>query len=176
MPALLRRSQEQKGQPPPSSSVPIDQSPPPEEEKKPLEGEVPNFEDYRPTPEELAGSAPKGPADRSKMLTEALQQGDESSVMQVVIELSSELSMAQETTISPQTLDQLVAPLVQCLGTQHSPDSTRNPKPANPLSLRHNLSHPDARHQAYPLQPSCWSRRRHSPLQEIGKRRVHRVG
>jgi len=57
-----------------------------------------------------------------KNVMDAFNSGDPSQIMSVVIELSGELSMAQETTIPPHFIDQLVAPLVQCLKMDGSPD------------------------------------------------------
>ena len=47
--------------------------------------------------------------------------------MQTVIELSSELSMAQDTTISQRFLDQLVVPLIHCLDMTPFPDIISKP-------------------------------------------------
>ena len=55
-----------------------------------------------------------------------LNSEDPSQIMTTVMELSSELSMAQESTISPQILEQLVSPLIQCMGMDIIPDIVCN--------------------------------------------------
>jgi hypothetical protein len=63
-----------------------------------------------------AGMGRGGPTpDRLQQLMGNLQSGDESLMTQAVMELASELSMAQDTTMSQRYLEQLVGPLVQCL-------------------------------------------------------------
>ena len=64
--------------------------------------------------------------DHMKSVFVSLNSGDPSIIMTTVIELSSELSMAQETTISPQILEQLVGPLIQCMSMDLTPDIVCN--------------------------------------------------
>ena len=60
-----------------------------------------------------------------KQLLDHLQSGDEIRIMQAVMDLSSELNMAQETAISQQTLEQFVQPLLNCLKMTSLPDIIR---------------------------------------------------
>ena len=55
-------------------------------------------------------------------LIEAFKANKKEEIMPIVIELSTELSMAQEATIPPNVLEELAAPLVYCLKIDSSPD------------------------------------------------------
>ena len=55
-------------------------------------------------------------------LIEAFKANKKEEIMPIVIELSTELSMAQEATIPPNILEELAAPLVYCLKIDSSPD------------------------------------------------------
>jgi hypothetical protein len=57
-----------------------------------------------------------------KAVFENLNSGDPSRIVTTVMELSTELSMAQESTIPSQVLDKLVLPLIKCLNMEAIPD------------------------------------------------------
>jgi len=57
-----------------------------------------------------------------KAVLENLNSGDPSCIISTVMGLSTELSMAQESTIPSQVLDRLVLPLIKCLSMQAIPD------------------------------------------------------
>jgi len=71
----------------------------------------------------MAGAvAGKGLSERHKQLLQQLKSGDETFMMQAVIDLASELSMAQDTALSQQALEQFVQPLIDCLRKTGFPD------------------------------------------------------
>ena len=86
------------------------------------------------------GGAMGGMRERYKQLLEGLKSGEEARMMQAVIDLSSELSMAQDSAISPHTLEQFVQPLVEALKKDAFPDIVRTLF-ALTSSLCHHLSH-----------------------------------
>lgn len=51
---------------------------------------------------------------------------EESSLMQGLLELSTELSMAQETTFPQPILDQFAVKLMKCMNMDHLPEVVRN--------------------------------------------------
>lgn len=85
-------------------------------------GEQPDFYKIM----QLAGGNIGGPMPENyKQLLEHIKSGDEIQIMQAVMDLSTELSMAQETAISQQTLEQFIQPLLNCLKMASMPDIIR---------------------------------------------------
>ncbi len=111
-------------------------------------------------------------SERYKQLLEQLKSGDEVKIMQATIDFSSELSMAQDTSIPQFTLEQFIQPLVDCLKMQSFPDIIRTPSVLTPDSLLHSLHNSHHRHPSSPLQQAGICQRRGPAVSETGKRRV----
>lgn len=73
----------------------------------------------------MAGRAGGAMPEKFKQVLEHLNSGDEVRIMQAVMDLSTELSMMQETAISQHTLEQFVPPLINCLKMVAFPDIMR---------------------------------------------------
>lgn len=57
-----------------------------------------------------------------KELLAAIESDDVSKISAAAMQLSSELSMLQDSSIPSFVLDQLVSPLLRCVSMNHSPD------------------------------------------------------
>ena len=60
--------------------------------------------------------------DKFRKLYEALTSGENDKMVQATLELASEIAMTQETSISAQTLNQFIDPLISCLKTPSAPE------------------------------------------------------
>ena len=75
-------------------------------------------------------------------MLEELKTGDDIRIMQGVIDLSTELSMAQENTMNNFSSDQFIPILVDCLKKEAFPDIMSNPFTYNSqiiVSIRHDV-------------------------------------
>jgi len=59
---------------------------------------------------------------RMKQLLEEIKSGDDVRIMDAVIKLSSELSLAQDNSISQYNSEQFIPPLVECLNKHALPE------------------------------------------------------
>ena len=134
------------------------------------EGYDPDYAAYS-----YGGSGRGGPtAERLQQLLKGLQSGDNSLMTQALMELASELSMTQDSTMSQRVLDQLVGPLLQCLDVTGFPNilSTWN---ASRSSACHSLSHAHHGYIAAFDQQDRKHGRRHQTVPAAGLHRVVRT-
>lgn len=78
--------------------------------------------------EEYEIGRPGTSTNKMKQILAWLKSKDEGNILQAVIELSSELSMLQDSSVTQMYLDQLVPPLIECLKKEDFPDVVRRIK------------------------------------------------
>ena len=99
----------------------------------------------------LAERVPGPPmSEKFQALLNQLKSGDEVIIMQGVIDLATELSMAQDTAISQQVLEQFLPPLIDCLKMNAFPEIVCNS--FLPYSLCNCLHNQCSRHYASDMQ------------------------